>query len=49
MYAEADYQKETTAYMWLTENVKQIAERIYNFHLNQIIGSTSSAPRHIIE
>lgn len=49
MYAEADYQKGTTAYMWLTENVKQIAEQIYNFSLKQIIDSVGGVPRNIIE
>lgn len=48
MYAEADYQKGTTAYMWLTENVKQIADRIYNFNLSQVINSAGNVPGHII-
>lgn len=29
MYAEADYREGTTAYMWLTHKVNEIAERIY--------------------
>lgn len=49
MYAEADYQKRTTAYMWLTENVKQIAENIYNLSLKQVFDSAGSVPGHIIE
>lgn len=49
MYAEADYQKGTTAYMWLTENVKQIAENIYNNNLAQIIESVGNVPEHIVE
>ncbi|MCR5543904.1 MAG: haloacid dehalogenase-like hydrolase [Eubacterium sp.] len=49
MYAEADYQEGTTAYMWLTENVKQIAEKIYKSNLSQIIGSAGNVPRHIVE
>lgn len=49
MYAEADYQKGTTAYMWLTENVKQIAEQIYNFNLKQVIDSAGKVPGHILE
>lgn len=48
MYAEADYQKDTTAYMWLTENVKKIAERIYNYNLSQVINSAGKVPGHII-
>lgn len=49
MYAEADYQKKTTAYMWLTENVRQIAENIYNYNLQQIVGAAGKVPGHIIE
>ena len=48
MYAEADYKEGTTAYMWLTENVKQIAENIYNYNLNQTINAAGSVPGHII-
>lgn len=49
MYAEADYQMGTTAYMWLTENVKQIAENIYNLSLKHVFDSAGSVPGHIIE
>lgn len=49
MYAEADYQKDTTAYIWLQENVKQIAERIYNHCLKQVIDSAGKVPGHIVE
>lgn len=49
MYAEADYQKDTTAYMWLTENVKQIAEQIYTYNLKQVIDSAGKVPGHIVE
>lgn len=49
MYAEADYQKGTTAYIWLQENVKQIAERIYNHCLKQVIDSAGKVPGHIVE
>lgn len=49
MYAEADYQKNTTAYIWLQENVKQIAERIYNHCLKQVIDSAGKVPGHIVE
>ena len=48
MYAEADYQKGTTAYMWLTENVKQIAEQIYSINLKQMIDAAGNVPEHII-
>ena len=49
MYAEADYQKGTTAYIWLQENVKQIAERIYNHCLKQVIDSAGKVPGHIVD
>ena len=49
MYAEADYQNGTTAYIWLQENVKQIAERIYNHCLKQVIDSAGKVPGHIVE
>lgn len=49
MYAEADYQRGTTAYMWLSENVKQMAEQIYNSNLKQIIDSAGKVPVHIVE
>lgn len=49
MYAEADYQKGTTAYIWLQENVKQIAERLYNHCLKQVIDSAGKVPGHIVE
>ena len=48
MYAEADYQEGTMAYMWLTENVKQIAEQIYNYNLKRVIDSAGNVPGHII-
>lgn len=49
MYAEADYQQGTTAYIWLQENVKQIAERIYNHCLKQVMDSAGKVPGHIVE
>jgi hypothetical protein len=49
MYAEADYQKGTTAYIWLQENVRQIAERIYNHCLSQVIESAGKVPGHIVD
>ena len=49
MYAEADYQQGTTAYIWLQENVKQIAERIYNHCLQQVMDSAGKVPGHIVE
>lgn len=48
MYATADYSKDTTAYMWLTENVKEIAERIYNSNLKQVMDSAGTVPNHLV-
>lgn len=49
MYTEADYQKDTTEYIWLTENVKQIAEQIYTFNSKQVIDSAGKVLGHILE
>lgn len=48
MYAEADYQNGTTANMWLKENVKMIAERIYQHNMNQVMNSVGKVPGHIV-
>lgn len=48
MYAPADYSKDTTAYMWLTENVKEIADRIYNLSIKQLVDSAGAVPSHLI-
>lgn len=49
MYAEADYQENTTANMWLKENVKMIADRIYQYNMNQVKNSAGKVPGHIVE
>lgn len=46
MYAEADYSEGTTAYMWLTNKVKDIADKIYNESLKQVIDSAGKVPGH---
>ena len=48
MYASADYSKDTTAYMWLTENVREIANRIYNINIKQLAESAGTVPSHLI-
>lgn len=48
MYAEADYSEGTMTFMWLTEHVKEIAEKIYNFNMNHLYSSAGSVPKHII-
>ncbi|HHU90721.1 MAG TPA: haloacid dehalogenase-like hydrolase [Clostridiaceae bacterium] len=49
MFAEADYSEGTTTYMWLMENVNQIASNIYNKKSDQIKRSVSRPPEHINE
>nr|WP_302755929.1 haloacid dehalogenase-like hydrolase [uncultured Megasphaera sp.] len=48
MYAEADYREGTTAYMWLTHKVNEIAERIYKTEKESLEGAVSAAPRHLV-
>ena len=47
MYAEADYSKDTTAYMWITNKVSQIASRIRKEEKEKFNSSVSQGPRHI--
>ena len=47
MYAEADYSKDTTAYMWITNKVLQIANRIRKKEKEKLNRSISQGPRHI--
>jgi len=49
MYVEADYSKDTAAYMWLMTNVKSIANKIYSKRKEDIANSASKPPRHITE
>lgn len=49
MYAEADYSKGTTAYMWLRENVKEIADRIYSYNMKNLYEATGPVPENIIK
>lgn len=48
MYAEADYSKGTTTYMWIVNRIKEIAEEIYEKERSKIRESISSSPKHII-
>lgn len=48
MYAEADYSEGTTAYMWITSKIQEIAERIRSNEKERILASTSAAtPQHL--
>lgn len=48
MYAQADYTEGTTAYMWITNKVREFADQIYNEERNKLEESVSVAPKHII-
>ena len=48
MYAEANYSEGTTAYMWITYKVKEIAEKIYNTEKAKLRGAISQVPTHLI-
>ena len=49
MYAEADYSEGTTAYMWLTNRIRKIADRIRNTEKSKIMNSASGAvPHHLV-
>lgn len=48
MFGETDYRKGTLTYMWLTNEVKKIGNRIYNDHEDEITKSISKAPRHLV-
>jgi len=47
MYAEADYSKNTTAYMWIKTKILERAERIYENHKSALARSISPVPKHI--
>ena len=49
MYAEADYREGTTTYMWITNKIRDIAERICEEEKHNINSTVSEAPSHIIE
>lgn len=47
MYAEADYSEGTTAYLWITSKIQDIADRIRNDEKKKILDSTSATPMHL--
>ena len=48
MYAEADYTKGTTAFMWLSSKVTEIAESIYQKREDEIKKSVGPTPKHLV-
>ena len=47
MYAEADYTKDTTAWMWIINKIQDIADRIRNTEKRKILSSASGVPKHL--
>lgn len=48
MFAEADYAEGTMAYMWLTQSVLEIADKIYNQQDEQLKSRIKTPPKHLI-
>lgn len=48
MYAEADYSKDTTAYMWITNRIQKIADRIRTKEKDKIRNAASGVPKHLV-
>lgn len=48
MYAEADYSEGTTAYMWITNRIQKIADRIRATEKAKITSSASGVPKHLV-
>ena len=48
MYAEADYSEGTTAYMWITNRIQKMADRIRDTEKARIMNSASGVPHHLV-
>lgn len=48
MYAEADYSQGTTAYLWITNKIQDMADAIRNREQDRIRDSASAVPKHLI-
>ena len=48
MYAEADYSEGTMAYMWITNMIQKMADRIRDTEKAKIMNSASGVPRHLV-
>lgn len=49
MYAEADYSEGTTAHMWISNMIKEYAERMYQQEKSKLAEAVSGVPRHLTE
>lgn len=48
MYAEADYSEGTTAYMWITNRIQKMADKIRDSEKAKITRSASGVPHHLV-
>lgn len=48
MYGEADYREGTLTYLWITEQVKKIAEKIHKNKEDALINILDKVPEHFI-
>ena len=48
MYAEADYSEGTTAYLWITNRIQKMADRIRDTEKAKITNSASGVPKHLV-
>ena len=48
MYAEANYEKDTTAYMWIKNKIIEFADRIRETEKTKFLSVASATPKHII-
>ena len=47
MYGEADYTPDTTAYMWITDKIRQMGQKILADEKAKIRASASDVPKHL--
>ena len=48
MYAEANYSEGTTAYIWITNRIQKMADRIRDAEQAKIMNSASGVPKHLV-
>jgi hypothetical protein len=48
-FAEADYRPDSTAHLWLTTEVRRIAQRIADERAAFLRRAVRAAPRHVVE
>ena len=48
MYAEADYSENTTANMWITNRIQELADKIREREKNKIEKYAGGVPRHLV-